>query len=786
MLKIENIQRIDLGIQGENLSRAIEIDCSTWAELIPNGNISIYHKRPGDTALEVTGATYDSETKILRWEPTSFDTYYDGTGAAEIRITEDEIVKKSFEVVTVIHAALVSEGSGTIESNQQAYIDAIDQIRSQIASASGGATAASAEETEETEEAEEAEEPGTAAGNGTAGGAWQRFTRTRMKVERIQRLDLGIQGENLSRAIEIDCNLWKDMFPNGHISLYHKRPGETAQDVTGAVCDEDGILRWEPTSYDTYYEGIGVAEIRITENQIVKKSIPLETIIHPTLHCQEDGMIESNQQAYIDAIDQIRSRIDEYNTQTAEAAESAGESAEAAEASAEEAEAWARGSRGGTDVESTDTTYQNNARYYAEEAGSSATAANTSRAAADQAKAEAKIRANVSQASYTDANGNYVVMMVEQTQWQKADGTVIMPRANAIGYAGVAREEAVLARRYATNASSSAEAAAGSETAAAARKAEADRIRAEAAILAKEDSAEYTDAAGETQTVTAPSAQWQKADLSFIAIKQNAKGYAMAADAEAGVAKAYAQEAGDIRDATQQIKEETEGIKEETEELLSSKADKTNTVLETTLSRGRKSGTTAGTGSMAFGDTVTASGNYTNAEGRQTVASGTGAHAEGYRTTASNSYSHAEGEGTAANGGGAHAEGYSTKATGNYSHAEGYSTNAKGTFSHAEGEGTVTKHRDQHALGAYNIEDPSTNSDFQNGTYLEIVGNGTNASNRSNAYTLDWNGNGRFKGSVYAGCAADSTGGSKLMSEADIMTTAAMTTMLDTIFGGAA
>jgi len=785
LLKIENVKRLDLGIQGENLSRAIEIDCSTWAELIPNGNISIYHKRPGDTALEVTGATYDSETKILRWEPTSFDTYYDGTGAAEIRITEDEIVKKSFEVVTVIHAALVSEGSGTIESNQQAYIDAIDQIRSQIASASGGASAASAEETEETEEAEE---PGTEAGNGEAGGAWQRFTRTRMKVENVQRLDLGIQGENLSRAIEIDCNLWKDMFPNGHISLYHKRPGETAQDVTGATCDEDGILRWEPTSYDTYYEGIGVAEIRITENQIVKKSIPLETIIHPTLHCQEDGMIESNQQAYIDAIDQIRSRIDEYNTQAAESAESAGESAEAAEASAEEAEAWARGSRGGTDVESTDATYQNNSRYYAEQAGSSATAANASRAAADQAKAEAKIRANKNQASYTDANGNYVVMMVEQTEWQKADGTVIRPYANAIGYATVAREEAVLARRYATNASSSAQAAAGSATAAAASKAEADGIRAETAILAKEDSAEYTDAAGETQTVTAPGVQWQKADLRFIAIKQNAKGYAMAANAEAGVAKAYAQEAGTIRDATQQIKEETEEIKEETAELLSTKADKTNTVLETTLSRGRKSGSTPGTGSIAFGSDATASGNYSQCFGYRNTASGTQSFATGFNNTSSGSYSAAFGTSSSASAEASFAIGIGAKASGRYSRAGGHGTSASGMESVAEGTYTIAQRLSQFVTGKYNVADSVGDGTSSLGKYANIVGNGTGANTnaRSNAYALDWYGNGYYSGYVYTQCASNSSGGYRLMSEADLMTTAAMTTMLDTIFGGAA
>lgn len=50
------------------------------------------------------------------------------------------------------------------------------------------------------------------------------------------------------------------------------------------------------------------------------------------------------------------------------------------------------------------------------------------------------------------------------------------------------------------------------------------------------------------------------------------------------------------------------------------KADKTDTVLETTLSRGRQATTTVGAGSFAFGNNVEASGRFSSAEGNQTVA----------------------------------------------------------------------------------------------------------------------------------------------------------------------
>lgn len=66
--------------------------------------------------------------------------------------------------------------------------------------------------------------------------------------------------------------------------------------------------------------------------------------------------------------------------------------------------------------------------------------------------------------------------------------------------------------------------------------------------------------------------------------------------------------------------------------------------------------------------------------------------------------------------------------------------------------------------------DPSTNGAGARGTYAEIIGNGTDTSNRSNARALDWSGNERLMGDVYVGCNADSTGGTKLIKATDTMT----------------
>ena len=128
---------------------------------------------------------------------------------------------------------------------------------------------------------------------------------------------------------------------------------------------------------------------------------------------------------------------------------------------------------------------------------------------------------------------------------------------------------------------------------------------------------------------------------------------------------------------------------------LSGKADKADTVLDTTLSRGRDSTSTTGTGSVAFGSNVEASGSYSRALGNDTIASGYGSSAEGNHTEANHAY--------------------------------------------------------QHVFGTYNKPDISNNPGTEKGDYVEIVGNGTSGSNKNNARTLDWAGNEELGGGLKIG-----------------------------------
>ena len=83
-------------------------------------------------------------------------------------------------------------------------------------------------------------------------------------------------------------------------------------------------------------------------------------------------------------------------------------------------------------------------------------------------------------------------------------------------------------------------------------------------------------------------------------------------------------------------------------------------------------------------------------------------------------------------------------ASGPNSHAEGDRTIANGERSHAEGYATIASGKCQHVQGKHNKEDTENK-------YAHIVGNGTSNGHRSNAHTLDWDGNAWYQGDIRIG-----------------------------------
>lgn len=149
------------------------------------------------------------------------------------------------------------------------------------------------------------------------------------------------------------------------------------------------------------------------------------------------------------------------------------------------------------------------------------------------------------------------------------------------------------------------------------------------------------------------------------------------------------------------------------------------------LSLNRKADSDIGLNSVAEGNNTTASGDYS--------------HAEGFESEAVGNMSHAEGINSIASGEGSHVEGYYTETRGRYSHAEGQNNITEGECSHVEGVYNVALGDYQHVEGKYAIIDTENPN-----LYAHIVGNGTSTTERSNAHTLDWDGNAWYAGDFSA------------------------------------
>lgn len=219
--------------------------------------------------------------------------------------------------------------------------------------------------------------------------------------------------------------------------------------------------------------------------------------------------------------------------------------------------------------------------------------------------------------------------------------------------------------------------------------------------------------------------------------------------------------------------------------------------------------TASGDSSHAEGSNTKASGPHSHAEGWWSESSGYNSHAEGYSTKASGSRSHAEGYKTEASGSRSHAEGSNTKASGGLSHVRGmYNIFETGDYSYEVLYTSLTVEKKTTYYAANSFEFNTENGVFtllnasvldfpasakrqyislnaessliyrllsiisqtdtsviyqvalmRSGTYSSkamqtystIIGNGYSDNYRSNAYTLDWEGNAWFAGDVYVG-----------------------------------
>lgn len=181
---------------------------------------------------------------------------------------------------------------------------------------------------------------------------------------------------------------------------------------------------------------------------------------------------------------------------------------------------------------------------------------------------------------------------------------------------------------------------------------------------------------------------------------------------------------------------------------LSDKADKADTVLTTTLSRGRKENTSVGAGSFAFGNDVEASGDYSVAEGTGTIAKGRSQHVFGVFNQASTS-SISDWASNVLYSKGALVWKYENNIYELYRCLE---NNVYGSW-------VASKWR----LLWYG-RDKNVSSEF-----AEVVGCGVHSGVRKNARALDWKGNEYLLNTLYVHCNNDSSGGTEVATQNEIV-----------------
>ena len=177
------------------------------------------------------------------------------------------------------------------------------------------------------------------------------------EVDKIQYLQIGVQGENVATDIEIDMSKWVEKYPSAVFHILFKPYNE--QTPSPQVCSyEDGVLTWTVGVGATSVVGVGYTEIRAQDPStgLVKKTRIIPTAVENSV----SGVSTDPPASYQEWVNSVLN-------------------------AGSDSEAYACGTRNGADVGDTDPAYHNNSDYYRVLAEAAKTAAENARDAAQAA-----------------------------------------------------------------------------------------------------------------------------------------------------------------------------------------------------------------------------------------------------------------------------------------------------------------------------------------------------------------------------------------------------------------
>lgn len=207
-------------------------------------------------------------------------------------------------------------------------------------------------------------------------------------IDKIQYLQIGVQGENNATNIEIDMTTWADAVPNAGFYIIFKpyNSENPAIPVTTAYDSETKKLTWTVTSSVTQVVGIGYTEVRAISGDIIKKSRIIPTSVENSV----SGGIQVNPPAaYQDWVTSVLN-------------------------AASDSEAYARGTRSGSAVESTDLAYHNNSFYYEGLAQAAKIAAEVAQEAAEVAAGIAIAQAGQLKFAINETTGHLIMSYTDE------------------------------------------------------------------------------------------------------------------------------------------------------------------------------------------------------------------------------------------------------------------------------------------------------------------------------------------------------------------------------------
>ncbi len=339
-------------------------------------------------------------------------------------------------------------------------------------------------------------------------------------VEKLSTIELGRQGENLAKTVEIDVSSLLAQWPEATISLLCKRKHDTNPYI--AVTEvRDGILLWPITSVETEIAGEGKIELRAVCGEVIAKSMTASIRVIASLTGSETEPPEAAQ-GWVAQVLEAGSEAEE----NARAAQEAADRAEDAAASAATAaEAITESARNAQEKSEAAENHANTAERLAEEAEQNAQRAEQAADTAEQATAFAAENASEAEDSRLGAEmsaqaalAEYEKASLQATSAQGSARAAEQFALDADASKTAAEQSASSAQISATNAENNAGAAARSasdvsaskqaavESANAARESEEDAAQsaerassfAEAAEACSEDAENAMNAADES------------------------------------------------------------------------------------------------------------------------------------------------------------------------------------------------------------------------------------------------------------------------------------------------